>query len=91
MTAATYQAPASLTLANAAAARDAGLTALQGGLTDVDLSSVGAVDSSSVVVLLAWHRAAQAAGKRLRCHHVPADLVSLATLYGLAELVTPAS
>jgi len=54
-----------------------------------NLAAVDAVDSCALAVLLAWVRAARAAGHQLRVHAAPAALVSLAELYGVSELVFP--
>ena len=53
----------------------------------VDLSGVEAVDSSAVSMLLGWTRAAQKQGRNLRVKNMPADLTSLAHLYGVAEML----
>jgi phospholipid transport system transporter-binding protein len=53
----------------------------------VDLASVTEVDSSAVSLLLEWRRAAQAASRRVEFVNIPANLKSLADLYGVAELL----
>lgn len=53
----------------------------------VDFSQVEAVDSSAVSMLLGWSRAAQRAHHDLRVTGLPEDLLSLARLYGVAELL----
>ncbi|SBT09230.1 Anti-sigma-factor antagonist [Candidatus Accumulibacter aalborgensis] len=54
----------------------------------VDLQAVGEVDSSALGVVLGWLRTA---GERdlvgLRIANPPASLISLATLYGVSELL----
>lgn len=77
----------SLTNHNAAAMLKEGLSRLAQGELLVDCSTLGQVDSAAVAVLLAWQR--EAAAKQ---HHVAflrptAQLVSLATVYGVAELL----
>lgn len=54
------------------------------GVTHVDLSAVGRVDSSALTVLLACSRAAQ--GATVTVHHAPATLRALNDLYGLQTL-----
>ncbi|MEY3899024.1 MAG: hypothetical protein RI962_179, partial [Pseudomonadota bacterium] len=44
-----------------------------------------------IAVLLAWQRAARAAGKTLHISRLPAGLASLATLYGVDRLLPHAS
>lgn len=53
----------------------------------VDFSQVEAVDSSAVSMLLGWLRAAQRNQRTLRVTGLPDDLLSLARLYGVAELL----
>jgi phospholipid transport system transporter-binding protein len=53
----------------------------------VDLAQVEAVDSAAVSMLLGWSRAAQRNQRTLRVEGVPADLLSLATLYGVADML----
>jgi phospholipid transport system transporter-binding protein len=72
---------------NAAAIAGAGLDAIRGGDTVLDLSPVRTCDSSAVAVVLAWMREAQARGARLQLTGLPAGLVSLATVYGVAPLL----
>jgi phospholipid transport system transporter-binding protein len=84
---------ATLTFPNATVALKQGLAAIAGGKTVFDLSSVKAVDSSAVAILLEWKRAARRAGKALAYVNLPASLQSLATLYGVDEFLvdTPAN
>lgn len=53
----------------------------------VDFSQVEAVDSAAVSMLLGWTRAAQRSQRSLRVAGLPEDLLSLARLYGVAELL----
>ena len=53
----------------------------------VDFSQVEAVDSAAVSMLLGWVRAAQRAHHDLRVTGLPDDLLSLARLYGVDELL----
>ena len=57
----------------------------------VDFSQVEAVDSAAVSMLLGWTRAAQRSQRKLRVKALPADLLSLARLYGVAELLPKSS
>lgn len=66
---------------------EAGLTFLAGTDLLVDMSRVEAVDSAAIGMLLGWKRAAELAGRKLRVENLPEDLVSLASLYGVAELL----
>lgn len=53
----------------------------------VDLSAVEAVDSAALAVLFGWMREAKKHGKSLSIENPPAQLMSLAELYGVAELL----
>ena len=72
---------------SAAAIAAAGIEAIRGGDTAFDLSSVRTCDSSAVAVVLEWQRAAKARGLALKVSGAPAGLVSLATVYGVEELL----
>jgi phospholipid transport system transporter-binding protein len=53
----------------------------------VDLSQTHAVDSAAVSMLLAWQRAAQTGQRALQIENMPEDLLSLAKLYGVEEML----
>lgn len=53
----------------------------------IDMSRVGVVDSSAVSLMLSWLREAQRNKINLCFSHVPDNLLSLAKLYGIAELL----
>lgn len=76
-----------LTADNASAVLQDGLRAIAGGQTDIDLSQVATVDSSAVATLLAWRRAAVEQGRPLDFGTLPANLQSLADLYGVGSLL----
>ena len=83
-----------VTIATVSALFDAGLKARKNGNTSngvgmvVDFSRLGKVDSSAVSLMLVWLREAQRNKVNLRFIHVPGNLLSLAKLYGVAELLT---
>ncbi len=54
---------------------------------EVDLSQVETVDSAAVSLLLAWLREAQRSKLTLSFSHVPDNLLSLARLYGVADVL----
>jgi phospholipid transport system transporter-binding protein len=76
-----------ITSDNAAALAEAGAAAIRAGDLQFDLSAVQRVDSSAVALLLAWQRAAKAAGKSVSFANLPAGLLSLAELYGVSALL----
>ena len=53
----------------------------------IDFQKVDEIDSSGVALLLHWRREAAKRGKALRYVHLPPNLVELAKLYGVAELI----
>lgn len=53
----------------------------------VDFAQVEAVDSSAVGLMLSWLREAQRNHVNLCFSHVPDNLLSLAKLYGIAEML----
>ena len=58
----------------------------------IDFIGVSGVDSSAVALLLEWRRQALRRGKTLVFTNLPANLVALARLYGVADLIqTPAA
>ncbi len=64
-----------------------GETAVAATVVDVDLGGVTEMDSSSLAVLFAWMRTAKAGGKALRLLNPPQNLLNLAAVYGVAELL----
>ncbi len=75
-----------ITVANVRAMLEAGDPLLPGARV-VDLSAVSEVDSSAISLLLEWQRRAQRAGGSLRFENLPANMQSLARLYGVSELI----
>ena len=53
----------------------------------IDFANITGVDSSAVALLLEWRRQAKARGKRLDFVNLPANLLALARLYGVEELI----
>lgn len=82
-----YQPGASLTFDNAKAALDAGLKAIAGGQTDIDFSSLVAVDSAAVATMLAWQRVARSKAISLSFRNLPDNLRSLISLYDVNTLI----
>ena len=76
-----------MSLANAVQLAELGIAAIHSGDATFDLSAVRTCDSSALVVLLAWQRTAQAAGRSIQVSGVPADMLSLATVYGVDSLL----
>lgn len=77
----------SLTMDTVPALFETGLQHLASEDLQLDFSRVEAVDSAAVSMLLGWTRAAQRTQHELRVKGLPEDLLSLANLYGVAEML----
>ena len=55
----------------------------------IDFAGITGVDSSAVALLLEWRRQAMRRGKTLVFVNLPDNLLALATLYGVTELIQP--
>ena len=53
----------------------------------IDFAAITSVDSSAVALLLEWRRQAMQKQKTLVFVNLPANLLALADLYGVAELI----
>jgi phospholipid transport system transporter-binding protein len=78
---------APLVMTNARALLAAGCAALQPGEQVFDFSQVSEADSSAIVVMLGWLRAAAGVRASIKFAGVPAGVLSLAELYGVNELL----
>ena len=65
----------------------AGLDYFRQGVRVIDFKQVTEVDSSTVSLLLAWRRHAKEHDLTLHIVNLPRNLLSLAELYGLADLL----
>ena len=77
-----------MTIANARALSEQGSALMDGGDLVVDLGQVVEADSAALAIIFAWQRAQQARGGRLRVENAPAGVVSLAAMYGVADLIS---
>jgi phospholipid transport system transporter-binding protein len=78
-----------MTLSGAAALLAEGEAAIASNASAFDLAAVTDMDSSCLAVVFGWMRAAKAGGKSLRLLNPPKNLLSLAAVYGVAELLPP--
>lgn len=76
-----------ITMANAGDIAAAGVAAIQSGDTTIDLGAVTRCDSSAVAAMLAWQRVAAAKKLQLQVLGGPRGLGSLASVYGVDELL----
>jgi phospholipid transport system transporter-binding protein len=77
----------SVTIATANKLFNEGLKAQAGSSLVIDCGRLEKVDSSAVSLMLVWLREAQRSQVNLRFTNVPANLMSLATLYGVSDLM----
>jgi phospholipid transport system transporter-binding protein len=76
-----------MTMQGAAALLAEGEAAIVSNAPTFDLGAVTEMDSSCLAVVFGWMRAANAAGKSLRLLNPPQNLLSLAEVYGVADLL----
>jgi phospholipid transport system transporter-binding protein len=76
-----------VTLANVAGVMAEARAPLADGVRAVDLGEVTELDSSLLAVLLSWLREAKGLGRELSFARLPQDLLTLAQLYGVAQLL----
>jgi len=55
--------------------------------TMVDFAKVNNIDTSAISLILEWKRRAQQEKQALKFVNLPANLISLTQLYGVAELI----
>lgn len=76
-----------MTFAQAVQLREAVIGALDHDALTIDLGAVEESDSTALSLLLEWQRAAKAQGRKVRYVNLPANLRSLAEVYGVLELL----
>jgi phospholipid transport system transporter-binding protein len=76
-----------MTMAGASALLAEGEAAIAANALAFDLAAVTDMDSSCLAVVFGWMRAATAAGKSLRLLNPPQNMLSLAAVYGVADLL----
>jgi phospholipid transport system transporter-binding protein len=81
----TVQGP--ITVDNVVTLLEQGREHLTSATATIDLSGVTEVDSSALSLLLEWRRDAARSGRAVRFDRLPANLQSLAELYGVTELL----
>ena len=62
-----------------------------GDQLEIDLSGVSDVDTATLSLLFEWMRQAEARGGRITFTNLPENLASLATLYGVVDLIPHSS
>jgi phospholipid transport system transporter-binding protein len=76
-----------MTLVTARQLLEDGVEKLRSGIALFDLSTVEDVDSSGLSVIFGWQRAAGRENRKIRIVNLPQNLLSLATLYGVDDLL----
>jgi phospholipid transport system transporter-binding protein len=76
-----------LTLGTVLSLRDVVKELIAAGDVVVDLKAVTEVDSSALSLLLEWRREAQRRNVHIGYRNFPPNLISLATLYGINDIV----
>lgn len=76
-----------MTLVNAKTLLGEGTTLISDSVTAFDLSAVTEVDSSGLAIVFGWLREAQRLDKSIRILNLPANLSSLAQVYGVGDLL----
>ena len=80
-----------LTLATVSALADTVQEHLRQGARVVDFRGVTEVDSAAVALALEWLRQAAQNNREVRLANLPVAMQNLAKLYGVSELLQPAS
>ena len=76
-----------VTMRNVTAVLEESRRLFNGSRVVIDLSGVTELDSAAVSLLLEWQRGAKAANREVELVNVPANLKSLADLYGVSGLL----
>lgn len=76
-----------MTMAEASALLEEGGRGLIEPMTTFDLAAVTEADSSALSVLFGWMRAARQRNIAVEFRNTPANLLSLAEVYGVTELL----
>jgi len=77
----------SVTMSNVKSLLEAGLQQFNPELKEIDFSGLQEVDSSAVSMVLEWLRVSKKRDLRLNILNMPDNMRSLASLYGVLELI----
>ena len=53
----------------------------------VDFAGVTEADSAALALIFKWQRDAERHGRKVRCRNIPANVIALARLYGVEQLI----
>ena len=76
-----------INMGNVKSLLEAGLQQLNPELKEIDFSGLNEVDSSAISMVLEWLRVSQSRNLQLRVVNMPENMKSLASLYGVLELI----
>jgi phospholipid transport system transporter-binding protein len=82
-----YRVEGPVTLESVASLLDEGLGVFQGARPVVDFGGVDKVDSAALSLMLEWNRRLGAQGRAIAYTNLGPSLLSLARLYGIADLI----
>ena len=80
-----------ITMRNVTAVLAESAEKISGAHVVIDLSGVTEVDSAAVSPLLEWRRGAAKANRTVGFENIPPNLVTLAELYGVSDLIAARS
>lgn len=83
----TLRVTAAMTMDTSGPLLEAGMALLNGGAIEVDLAAVDDIDSAALGLMFEWLRQAQTTNTSLVFANLPQPLISLATLYGVLDLI----
>ena len=76
-----------INMGNVKSLLEAGLQQLNPELKEIDFSGLEEVDSSAISMVLEWLRVSQSRHLQLSVVNMPENMKSLASLYGVLELI----
>ncbi len=76
-----------VTMGNVSSLLEAGVQELNPQLEEIDFSELEEVDSSAICMVLEWLRVSRSRNLQLRVANMPGNMRSLASLYGVMELI----
>ena len=59
------------------------------GDATIDFAGVTEADSAALALIFKWQRDAEKKGRKVQCLNIPANVLELAKLYGVEDLVSP--
>ncbi len=78
---------ASMTMETVGELLNSGTAMIGSGNAKFDLASVPEVDSAALSLMFEWMRRAEASSTQIQFSNLPHTLISLATLYGVLEMI----